>query len=74
MGFHISEELVDQVLQHIPYPIGKAEVLKVAQRFIDNEKILSVLNSLPDVEFQSSEDVKNALNRVGIWKKLGGSR
>ena len=62
---------LSQLLDHIPYPVGKAQLVQFAQQHGANPKIMGVLNQLPDKSFNSSQEVKEALGGLGKLGNLG---
>ncbi|HLI05972.1 MAG TPA: DUF2795 domain-containing protein [Ktedonobacteraceae bacterium] len=61
-----------QLLDHIPYPIGKAQLVQFAQQHGANAQVMGILNHLPDKTFNSSQEVKDALGGLGNLGNLGG--
>ncbi len=61
--------LLNQVLDHVPFPIGKADLVRLAQQHGANDQIMGLLNHLPDKTFNSSQEVQDALGGLG---DLGG--
>jgi hypothetical protein len=60
-----------QVLDHVPYPIGKTQLVQFAQQHGANEQLMGILNQLPDKTFNSSQEVKDALGGLGGLGNLG---
>lgn len=70
MNFDLGQ--AKQLLDHVPYPVGKAQLVQFAQQHNANEQILTILNHLPDKTYSSSEDVQNDLQNVqGMLGNLG---
>jgi hypothetical protein len=61
-----------QLLDHVPYPIGKTQLVQFAQQHGANAQIMGALNLLPDKSFNSSQEVKDALGGLGNLGNLGG--
>jgi hypothetical protein len=61
--------MLNQVLSHVPFPIGKAQLVQLAQQHGANDQIISLLNHLPDKTFNSAQEVQDALGGLG---NLGG--
>jgi hypothetical protein len=59
------------LLDHVPYPIGKAQLVQFAQQHNANEQIMAMLHLLPDKTFNSSQEVKDALSSLGKLGNLG---
>ena len=70
MNFDLGQ--VTQLLDHVPYPIGKAQLVQFAQQHGANEQIMGLLNHLPDKTFNSSQEVKDSLGGLGNLGNLGG--
>ena len=69
---HFSPDQLNQVLTLIPYPVGKAQVIQLAQQFNANEQILGLLQLLPDKTYNSAQDIQNDLSSLGNLGDLGG--
>lgn len=61
-----------QLLNHLPYPIGKAQLIQSAQQHGANEQITGLLQHLPDKTFHSSQEVQESLGGLGNLGNLGG--
>lgn len=64
-----------QLLDHVPYPIGKSHLVQFAQQHGANEQIMGMLNHLPDKTFNSTQEVKDSfggLGGLGNPENLGG--
>ena len=61
--------LLNQVLNHIPFPVGKADLVRLAQQHGANDQIMALLNHLPDKTFNSAQEVQDTLGGLG---NLGG--
>jgi len=70
MNFDLGQ--IAQVLDHVPYPIGKSHLVQFAQQQGTNEQIMGMLEHLPDKTFNSSQEVKDALGGFGSLGNLGG--
>ncbi len=60
---------LSQLLSHVPYPIGKAQLVQFAQQHGANEQIIGLLDRLPDKTFNSQQEVQDSLGGLG---NLGG--
>jgi Protein of unknown function (DUF2795) len=69
MNFDLEQ--LTPLLDHIPYPIGKPQLVQFAQQQGANPQIMTVLNYLPDKSFNSSQEVKDALGSLGNLGDLG---
>ena len=63
---------LNQLLGHVPFPIGKADLVRIAQQHGVNDQIMGLLNHLPDKTFNSSQEVQDALGGLGNLGNLGG--
>ena len=71
MNFDLGQ--LTQLLDHVPYPIGKAQLVQFAQQHGANEQIMGMLDHLPDKTFNSSQEVQDALGGLGnLGGDLGG--
>jgi len=70
MNFDLGQ--LTQLLDHVSYPIGKAQLVQFAQQRGANEQIMSMLDHLPDKTFNSSQEVKDSLGGLGNLGNLGG--
>ena len=70
MNFDLGQLM--QLLDHVPYPIGKAQLVQFAQQHDANEQIMGILDHLPDKTFNSSQEVKDSLGGLGNLGSLGG--
>jgi len=61
--------LLNQVLDHVPFPIGKADLVRSAQQHGANDQIMGLLNHLPDKTYNSAQEVQDSLGGLG---DLGG--
>jgi uncharacterized protein DUF2795 len=64
--------LLNQLLDHIPFPISKADLVRTAQQRGANDQIMGLLNHLPDKTFNSSQEVQDSLGGLGNLGNLGG--
>jgi hypothetical protein len=56
---------LNQILNMIPFPIGKAQLIQFAQQHNANAQVMSVLQMLPDKTYNSAQDVQNDLSNLG---------
>ena len=63
---------LNQLLSHLPFPIGKADLVRFAQQHGANDQITGLLDRLPDKTFNSSQEVQDALGGLGNLGNLGG--
>jgi hypothetical protein len=69
---NIDPQLLDQALGALPYPVGKDDLIQLARQFGANDQILGLLGNLPDIEFNSPEEVKSMLGGLSNLGNLGG--
>lgn len=55
---------LNQLLNHVHYPIDKANLVQFAQQHNANDQVMTALNHLPDKTFNSAQDVQNELQNV----------
>ena len=68
---NIDPKLIDQALGALPYPVGKDNVVQMARQFGANDQIMGMLEKLPDMQFNSAEEVKSHLGGFGNLGNLG---
>lgn len=68
---NIDPKLLDQALGAIPYPVGKDNLIQIARQFGANEQIIGLMGNLPDMQFNSPEEVKSMLGGFGNLGGLG---
>lgn len=61
--------IVNQVLNALPYPVSKDNLVQLAQQYGANDQIVSMLERLPDKTFNSPQEIQGALGNFG---NLGG--
>ncbi len=66
---NIDPGQISQLLNHVPYPIGKSHLVQFAQQHGTNDQIMGMINMLPDKTFNSAQDVQDSM---GGLKNLGG--
>ena len=70
---NINPEQLNQLLNLVPYPIGKSQLIDFLRQRGGNDQIIGLLGRLPDVTFNSAQDVQNALSGgLGNLGNLGG--
>jgi len=57
--------MVNQVLNAIPYPVGKAQIIQLARQAGANDQIIGMLDHLPDKTFNSAQEVQNSFQGLG---------
>jgi Protein of unknown function (DUF2795) len=71
-AMNLDPGLLTQLLSHVPFPIGKADLVRLAQQQGANEQIIGLLDRLPDKTFNSPQEVQDALGGLGNLGNLGG--
>ncbi|GLV58063.1 hypothetical protein KDH_48970 [Dictyobacter sp. S3.2.2.5] len=66
---NINPQQIDQVLNSLPYPIGKDDLVQQARQHGANDQIIGMLDKLPNKTFNSADDLKSNLSGLG---NLGG--
>jgi hypothetical protein len=61
--------IMNQVLNALPYPIGKDNLVQLAKQHGANDQVVSMLERLPDKTYNSSQEVQGELGNLG---NLGG--
>ncbi len=69
---NIDPRLLDQALGALPYPVGKDNLIQLVKQFGANDQIVGLLGNLPDMQFNSSEEVKSMLGGFGNLSNFGG--
>ncbi|HLZ64315.1 MAG TPA: DUF2795 domain-containing protein [Ktedonosporobacter sp.] len=64
----LDPNIINQILNSIPYPIGKSHVIQFARDRGASEQIMALLDKLPDVTFNSADEVKS---KMAIFGNLG---
>ena len=60
--------LIDTILNAIPYPVGKNNLIDMARQRRAGDQVIDVLERLPDKTFKSAQEVRDALRNVGPFK------
>lgn len=55
---------VQEFMQDLKFPVGKAEILDVAQKHGADNTIMSMLQKLPDKQYINSSDLTNELSKL----------
>jgi hypothetical protein len=55
---------VQKFLKGVDYPVGKQDILRVAQQNGADENVRKVLERLPDQTFNSPNDVSEAIGKL----------
>ena len=70
MSFDIGQ--ISQLLNQLPYPIGKDQLKQFAQQNGANEQIMGLIDRLPDKTFNSAQDIQDLFGGLGDLGNLGG--
>ncbi len=63
---NIDQGMITQALNSLSYPIGKKDLIKQAQQRNVPQQVVSMLERLPDKNFNSAQDIQNALSQTGV--------
>ncbi len=66
----INLDQLNPLLNAVPYPIGKAQLIDLLRQQHTNDQVIAQLERLPDATFSTVQDVRNALG--GGLGNLGG--
>ena len=69
---NIDPKMLDQALGMLPYPVGKQQLMQLAEQFNLSPQIVGLLNNLPDKQFNSADEIKSAMGGLGNLGNLGG--
>jgi Protein of unknown function (DUF2795) len=61
--------MANQVLNALPYPISKDNLVQMARQYGANDQIVSMLERLPDKTYNSPQEIQGDLGNLG---GLGG--
>ncbi len=64
--------MISQLLNQIPYPVGKSQLVQIAPQFGANEQIMGLIDRLPDKTFNSPQELQDALGGLGNLGNFGG--
>lgn len=67
---NINPGMIDQLLNSIPYPIAKGDLIKMAQQHGANDQMTGLLNRLPDKTYNNADELKSDV--MGAMGNLGG--
>jgi hypothetical protein len=65
MYMNLDPQMVNQLLNAIPYPISKNNLIQMAQQIGANDQIIGMLRRLPDKTFNSPQDIQKAFEGMG---------
>jgi len=57
--------MLNQLLNAIPYPISKTNLIQMAQQIGANDQIVKTLQRLPDKTFNSPQEIQKAFDGMG---------
>jgi hypothetical protein len=69
MGLDLGQ--MNQLLDHIPYPIGTKDLVQFAKQHNANNQIVGMLERLPEKTFNSPDEIKNTVSSLGNLGNLG---
>jgi len=62
---NMDPQMVNQLLNAIPYPISKTNLIQMAQQIGANDQIVKTLQRLPDKTFNSPQEIQKAFDGMG---------
>ncbi len=62
---NLDPQMLNQLLNAIPYPISKTNLIQMAQQIGANDQIISTLQRLPDKTFNSPQEIQKAFDGMG---------
>jgi hypothetical protein len=62
---NMDPQMVNQLLNAIPYPISKTNLIQMAQQIGANDQIVKALQRLPDKTFNSPQEIQKAFDGMG---------
>lgn len=64
--------MINQVLNKIPYPIGKDQLIQLARKQGVNDQITGMLDKfLPNKTFNSAQDLQSLISSMGNLGNMG---
>ena len=70
---NMNPDMIDQLLNNIPYPIGKTELVNMAKQHGANDQIAGLLDHLPDKTYNNANELKGDFGGIlGKFGNLGG--
>jgi hypothetical protein len=61
----LDQQMVNQLLDAVPYPVSKNNLVQMAQQIGANDQIISMLKSLPDKTFNSRQELQSVFEGQG---------
>lgn len=68
---NIDPGQLNQLMNRIPFPIGKQQLVDLAKQHGANDQITGALNKLPDKTYNSPQDLQKELGGLGGLGKIG---
>ena len=63
---NIDPNMINQVLNKIPYPIGKDQLIQLARKQGVNDQVTGMLDKfLPNKTFNSAQDLQTLISNMG---------
>ena len=62
---NLDPQMLNQLLNAIPYPISKTNLIQMAQQIGANDQIVKTLQRLPDKTFNSPQEIQKAFDGMG---------
>ena len=67
----IDTQMVNQLLDAVPYPVSKNNLIQMAQQIGASDQIVSVLQRLPDKTFNSRQELQSVFEGQGKQGQQG---
>jgi len=67
----IDTQMVNQLLDAVPYPVSKNNLIQMAQQIGASDQIISVLQRLPDKTFNSRQELQSVFEGQGKQGQQG---
>jgi hypothetical protein len=64
-SMNINPDQIRQLIGDVKFPVGKSNLVQMAQQKGANDQVIGVLQRLPDKTFNSLQDIQNALSGLG---------
>lgn len=68
---NINPTQVDSLLNSLPYPIGKNDMVQFARKHGANDQMIGMLDKLPDKTFNNAQELKSSIGSLGNLGNLG---
>ncbi|GCF10735.1 DUF2795 domain-containing protein [Dictyobacter arantiisoli] len=62
---NINPDQITQLLNKLPYPISKSQLVDMAKQHGANAEMTGMLDKLPDKTYNSSQDIMSSFSSIG---------